>query len=129
MGSDINDSGKRTYAAASAITAGLRVKISGSSGGKNTIATAGIAEAGIGIAMNTAAVAGDLVTVRMWSHPGTHQIITGAPVALGAALYCIAGGKFSSTSAGAGVQWGVAEQASTADLAIIEGSIKSPAGS
>ena len=78
-----DDSGFLPMAAAGAIPIYSRVKVSAA----NTVDVAGLAERGIGVAMNEATAADDDVTVKLWSASGTFPAIVSEALAVGAILY------------------------------------------
>lgn len=107
-----NDSGFKSFTAAAAITEGQRVKISS---GNADVAAA--TDAAIGVA-TTAAASGEVVTVKLFSAPGTFLCRAGAAITAGAQLYPLAAGKVDD--AGTTALNLVALEAATADGDLIE---------
>jgi len=89
-----DDTGFRTFIAAGAISKYARVKISAA----ETVDVAGITDREIGTATNQAFAAGDRVTVKLRSAPGTHKMIFAAAVSVGALAYTAASGKASASA-------------------------------
>lgn len=89
-----DDSGYKTFIAAGAISKYARVKISAA----ETVDAAGITDREIGTATNAAFAAGDRVTVKLRSAPGTHKMIAAAAVTVGALVYTAASGKASASA-------------------------------
>ncbi len=89
--SQYDDSGFRTFIAAGAIGKNIRVKISAA----ETVDVAGITDREIGTTTGQAFAAGDRVTVKLRSAPGTHKMVFAAAVTVGALVYTAASGKAS----------------------------------
>lgn len=112
-----NDNGFKTYEADEAITLYSRVKLD--SDGK--ITNAGLTDIAIGtLQTNPALAAGDYVSVKLVSAPGTHRVRVKEAVAAGALLYTEADGEVQDTAqATAFAEWKALEVA-TAENDIIE---------
>lgn len=110
-----DDSGFKTFIAAGAIAKYARVKISAA----ETVDVAGITDREIGIVTNQAFAAGDRVTVRLRSAPGTTKMIAAAAISAGALVYTAASGK-CSVSASTAFILGHAMEAAGANGDIIE---------
>ena len=108
-----NASGYLTLTTAAAITEGRRVKIT--SGGLADVA--GATDLAIGTAQ-AAAASGGLVTVKLWSAPGTFLVVAAAGIARGAQLYPAAAGEVDD--AGTTAIGLVAKEAATTQGDIIE---------
>lgn len=89
--SQYDDSGFKTYVAAGALAKHCRVKISAA----GTVDAAGITDREIGTLTEESFAAGDRVTVKLRSAPGTHRMIAAAAVTVGALVYTAASGKTS----------------------------------
>lgn len=84
------------------------------------VVTAGLTEVGIGIAMNPAFAAGDVIPVKLWNSAGTFKMIAVEALAVAATLYTEAAGKVQDTAASTSVPFAQALEAATADGDIIE---------
>jgi hypothetical protein len=113
--SQLEDSGYKTFIAAGAISKYSRVKISAA----ETVDVAGITDREIGTATNQAFAAGDRVTVKLRSAPGTHKMIAAAAITAGALVYTAASGKCSVSASTAYIE-GHAMEAAGANGDIIE---------
>lgn len=83
-----------------------------------TVVTAGASQVGVGVALRTAAE-GDAVPVRLWSAPGTFQLIASAAITDGDALDMAADGKVATAAAGTALGM-TALSAAAADGDVIE---------
>jgi hypothetical protein len=111
-----NTTGYRTFqATAAAIAAGARVAVDSN----GLISVSGAANDSIGVAVEAVAASG-YGTVKLWSAPGTFQVLAGAAITRGAALYPIAAGKVDDAGTTGGALGLVALEAATADGDIIE---------
>ncbi|MBN9691313.1 MAG: DUF2190 family protein [Verrucomicrobia bacterium] len=91
MNTTENSMGFKGLVTAAAISQGQRIKISS---GQADIAAA--TDAAIGVAIHDAA-SGGVVTVKLWSAPGTFICRASAPIAAGAQLYPTAAGEVDDT--------------------------------
>jgi hypothetical protein len=89
--SQFDDSGFKTYVASEAIAKYARVTLAST----GLIEDAGIAVKDIGTATEEAFAAGDRVTVKLRTAPGTHKMLAAAAVTLGATVFTAAAGKVS----------------------------------
>ena len=89
--SQFEDSGYKTFTAAAAIAKYARVTL-----GLSLIHISQVKE--IGTAQTQAFAAGDRVTVKLRSAPGTHKMIAKEAMAIGALVYTEAGGKVQDTA-------------------------------
>jgi hypothetical protein len=111
-----NTTGYRTFqATAVAIAAGARVAVDSN----GLISVSGAANDSIGVTVEVVAASG-YGTVKLWSAPGTFQVLAGAAITRGAALYPIASGKVDDVGTTGGALGLVALEAATADGDIIE---------
>lgn len=108
-----NSTGFLSLEAAEAITMGQRIVLDSS--GKAAVADA--TAAGIGVALQATALAGT-VTVKLFTGPGTFQMVAAGAITRGAGLYAIAAGKVDD--AGVKTIPFVAKEAATASGDIIE---------
>jgi hypothetical protein len=113
--SQYNETGIKTFTASGAITANTLVKLSSA----GVVATAGLAEAPIGVALETVATTKD-VAVKLLNTQGTVKIMTDDAVTVGALVYGQASGKCDDASGSSAVIIGRALEAATADGDIIE---------
>lgn len=91
-----NDTGFRTFpVGASALTQGQRVALASGL----AVAAGNTNASGIGVATSDAAASG-LVTVKLNTASGTHEMKAGGTIAAGAAVYPAAAGAVSTTVAG-----------------------------
>ena len=90
-----NTTGYMAFTAGEALEAHRRVKISAA-----TVVYADADAVGIGVTQHACANAG-LVTVKLWSAPGTFMVEASAAIAAGAALLATADGKVDDGDAGA----------------------------
>ncbi len=114
-----NDSGFRAFpVGASAITVGTRVSLS------SGLAIAAGAPNGtaLGVAIGDAAANG-IVTVKLNTEGGTHEMKAGGVISAGAVVYPAASGKVLATTTSANNPIGIALEAATADGDIIEVSL------
>lgn len=111
-----DDTGWKTYEADEAIPIYSRVKLD--SDGKITLAD--LADRSIGTSTRAAAAAGDLISIKLRSAPGSHRVRVKEAVAIGAALYSEADGEVQDTAEALGWHEGVALSASTAEDDVIE---------
>ncbi len=114
-----NDSGFRAFpVGASAITVGTRVSLS------SGLAIAAGAPNGtaLGVAIGDAAANG-IVTVKLNTAGGTHEMKAGGVISAGAVVYPAASGKVLATTTSANNPIGIALEAATADGDIIEVSL------
>jgi hypothetical protein len=116
--SQSDDTGYKTFVASAAIAKYARVTLAST----GLIETAGLAVKEIGTATNAAFAAGDRVTVKLRSAPGTHKMIAVEALAIGALVYTEAGGKVQDTAEATAFQVGhcVDAVAPTADGDIVE---------
>jgi len=112
--SQFNDTGLKAFTAGAAIKLHARVALSA---GKVT--EAGLTGKHIGTAMQQAFADGDIIQVRLNSKSGTHKMIAAAAITQGNEVFTAAVGKVSN-SASTAFRFGIALEASTADLDIIE---------
>lgn len=111
-----NDSGFRAFpVGASAITVGTRVALS------SGLAVAAGAPNGtaLGVALGDAAANG-IVTVKLNTAAGTHEMKAGGAISAGAAVYPAASGKVLASQTSSNNAIGIALEAATADGDIIE---------
>lgn len=113
--SQYDDSGYRTFLAAGALGKNVRVKISAA----ETVDAAGITDREIGTTTSQAFAAGDRITVKLRSAPGTHKIVAAAAITAGALVYTAASGK-CSVSASTAYILGHAMEAAGANGDVIE---------
>lgn len=111
-----NDNGFKTFVADGAIPQYSRVIFE--SDGR--VVVAGLTEIGDGIAQTAAAAAGDPVTVKLWSSPGTFKMIAIEALAVGANLYTEAAGKVQDTAASTSFLFAKSLEVATADGDVIE---------
>jgi hypothetical protein len=112
-----DDTGFKAFEADEAITLYSRVKLD--SDGK--ITNAGLTDKSIGTLQTEAALAaGDIVTVKLRSAPGTHKVRVSEAVAAGALLYSEAAGEVQDTAQATAFIEGTALEAATANDDIIE---------
>lgn len=114
--SQYNDTGFKSFAAAGAIPQFSRVKL----GNDGTVDVAGLTDRDIGTAVTAALAAGDVITVKLRSAPGTHKMIAIEALAAGALIYTEASGKVQDTAAATAFILGHALEAATADGDVIE---------
>lgn len=114
--SQYDDSGYKTFECDEAIAKFARVKLD--SDGK--ITTAGLADKGIGVATRETFAAGEPVSVKLNSGPGTCKMIASEALDAGATVYSEASGKVQDTAQATAFQVGVALEAATADGDVIE---------
>jgi hypothetical protein len=105
---------QRTFQAAAAICANLRVKLNGS--GK--LATAGAGEDALGVTERAALAADEYVAVNLRNAAGTQLGVAAGAIAVGATVYGAASGKINDVPIGPAL--GTALEAATADNDIIE---------
>jgi predicted RecA/RadA family phage recombinase len=111
-----NDSGFRAFpVGASALTAGTRVSLSS---GLAVAAGAPNASA-LGVAIGDAPANG-IVTVKLNTAGGTHEIKAGGVISAGAAVYPAASGKILAAQTSSNNAIGIALEAATADGDVIE---------
>jgi len=111
-----NDSGFRAFpVGASAITVGTRVSLS------SGLAVAAGAPNGtaLGVAIGDAPANG-IVTVKLNTASGTHEMRAGGVISAGAAVFPAASGKVLATTTSANLAIGIALEAATADGDVIE---------
>lgn len=84
------------------------------------VTEAGLADKEIGTAMEEAFAAGDIVSVRLRTHSGTHKMIAIEAIAAGATVYTETDGKVQDTAQATAFQVGTALEAATADGDVIE---------
>jgi len=110
-----NTSGIRTFTAGEALIAYARVKLDSS----QEVVYADADDVGIG---TTEAIAAhdDPVAVRLWSAPGTRKMVCSAAVDIGDTLYGADDGKVNDVHTTDGPALGIALQAGSANLAVIE---------
>ena len=113
--SQYNDSGVTTFEADEAIPQFARVKLD--SDGKITVA--GLADKEIGTALREAFAAGEKISVKLRSAPGTHKMIAADALSVGDPVFSQASGKVGDTEATAFLI-GTALEATTADGDIVE---------
>lgn len=117
MATTENTTGYMAFTAGEALAAHRRVKLSA-----GTAVYADGDAIGIGVTQHAAA-SGGLVTVKLWSAPGTFMVTASAVIAAGAALMATADGKVDDGDAGALLCPISALQAATADNDIIDASL------
>lgn len=111
-----NDSGFRAFpVGASAITVGTRIALS------SGLAVAAGAPNGtaLGVAIGDAAASG-IVTVKLNTAGGTHEMKAGGAITAGAAVYPAASGKVLAAATNNNNAIGIALEAATADGDVIE---------
>ena len=108
-----NGTGFLTLPAAAAITEGKRCKINAS----GQFDVAGATAPAVGVAYHNVA-SGGLLTVKLWSAPGTVLVVANAAITAGARLYPTANGNVAGTGTTA-LQL-VAREAAAAQNDIIE---------
>jgi hypothetical protein len=111
------DSGFKSFIATAAIPKYARVIQSTTAG---SVTAAGLAEIDIGTAQNAAHAAGDPVTVKLRTAPGTHKGIASEAFAVGALLYTESDGEIQDTAQATAYVIGHALEAATADQDIVE---------
>lgn len=107
---------EKSFVADEAIAVHQRVKLD--SDGRVTVA--GLADKEIGTAVTPAFAAGERITVRLRSAPGTHKMIAIEAMDAGSAVYTETGGKVQDTAAATSFQIGTALEAAGADGDVIE---------
>ena len=110
------DSGFRTFTADAAIAQYARVVYEAD----GRIVAAGLTQIGHGIAQQEAYAAGDAISVKLWSAPGTFKMIAEEAVDVGDTLYTAAAGKMQDTSTSTAYILAVALEVGTADNDVIE---------
>jgi len=110
-----NETGLRDFTAGEALAIYRRVKLNSS----QQAVYADADDVGIGSTINAAASAGS-VTVKLWNHPGTRKLTCSAAVDIGDILYGADDGKVSDVPTTDGPSVGIALQAGSANLAVIE---------
>lgn len=109
------DGPTKSFVASAAIAQFARVKVASD----GTISTAVLADIEIGIALQPAFAAGDVVTVRLRNASGTQKAIAAAAITAGAGVFSAAAGKVSVSATGA-YRLGTALETAAADGDIIE---------
>lgn len=108
------DAAVRAFPVSAAVKKNARVKLA-----SGQVAEAGLTDKDIGTALAQAFAAGDVIPIRMMSSGGTEKVIAAAAITQGAEVYTAAAGKVS-VSASTAFRVGIALEAATADLDIIE---------
>lgn len=111
-----NEIGKKAFTAGSALEAYRRVKLNSS----GQVVYAGAGEEGIGYTYDGPIASGDHVTVKLDGFAGTRKVVCAAAVTAGARLYGAASGKVDDAFDGRGPCVGIALEAGSADLSVIE---------
>lgn len=112
-----DDTGFKAFEADGPIALYSRVNLNSD----GTIGEAGLAERCIGTLQHEAALAaGDVVTVKLYTAPGTHKVRTVEAVTAGSLLYTEAAGEVQDTDAATSFLWGQALETATAENDIIE---------
>ncbi len=111
-----DDTGFKTLLASAAIAKYARVILSAA----NTCTKAGLAERGIGVAMNAAFAALDPVRVKLWTAAGTFPAVASEALAVAAVLYTESEGEVQDTAQATAYKCGTAFTAAAADQDIIE---------
>jgi hypothetical protein len=106
-----NDSGTRTFTTATAIAAGLLVKLDSD----EDVSIAAVSEQAIGVMRDESFAAGDAHAVDLLTKPGTVICIAAGAFSAGAIVYGRNGGKVDDTSADSAIAFGKAVTAATAD--------------
>lgn len=120
-----DDSGYKPFAADGAIALYSRVNVNSD----GTIGEAGLAERCIGTLQTEAALAaGDVVSVKLYTAPGTHKVRVKEASAAGALLYTEADGEVQDTAQATAFAWGIALEAATAENDVIEAVPLGPVG-
>lgn len=114
--SQMVDTNAKTMTASAAISQYALVHLANT--GK--VASNGLAEVPVGIALNAALADGDLIPVKLLNGSGTFKGIAKEALAIGATLYTEAGGKLQDTAESTSLPIGIALEAATADGDIIE---------
>ena len=111
-----NDSGFKDFEADAAVELYDRVKMDAD--GK--ITKAGLTDKSIGTATRAALAAGERITIKLRSAPGTHKVRLSEAVAAGAILYSEADGEVQDTAQATSFMEGTALEASAAANDVIE---------
>lgn len=112
---EVNTNGIRTFTAGEALEAYRRVKLDSN----QAVVYADADDIGIGTTEASAANAAS-VAVKLWSAPGTRKFTCSAAVDIGDTLYGADDGKVNDVHTSDGPALGIALQAGSANLAIIE---------
>lgn len=94
-----NENGIRTFTAAGAIPKHSRVKLT-STENQVDVAGLGASDTDLGTALDEAFAAGDVISVKLKTAPGTHKVIAGGDYAVAADVYGAASGKVSTSASG-----------------------------
>lgn len=110
------DTNTRTFTASAAISQFALVTLANT--GK--IASTGLAERPIGVAMTAAFADGDEISVKLLNGSGSFKGIAKEALAVAAVLYTEAAGKLQDTAEATSLPVGIALEAATAENDIIE---------